>query len=128
MKPVMQTRTGVRGNCLSACFASLLGVSIEKVDFSCGDYTDGNWYDVACEKLRPFGLTLVLVDLRPEITIPAELYVIANGPSPRGHRHAVIYRGDELAHDPHPDGGGILSIEYLSFLLPLHLEVSCVPS
>lgn len=119
MKPVFQTRFGVRGNCLAACIASLLGVPLSTVDLSCADYPEGLWYDFACERVRPFGQTLVFVDLRPDITIAADLHVIANGPSARGMRHAVIYRGDELVHDPHPDGGGIESIEYLTLIVPL---------
>ncbi len=35
-------------------------------------------------------------------------YILA-GVSSRGIGHVSIYRGDELIHDPHPSGGGILS-------------------
>ncbi len=39
-------------------------------------------------------------------------YVMATGPSPRGAGifHIVVMRDGELAHDPHPDRTGILSI------------------
>jgi hypothetical protein len=38
-------------------------------------------------------------------------YYFAIGPSPRGVMHQVIYKDGKLFHDPHPSGGGILSVE-----------------
>lgn len=34
--------------------------------------------------------------------------LIVDGMSPRGTNHSVIYFNGVLAHDPHPDGGGII--------------------
>jgi len=42
---------------------------------------------------------------------------IATGPAERGHNHAVVCKGDEVFHDPHPSEAGLLSITSAMFLV-----------
>lgn len=133
MTPVMQDRfrgDGRGGNCLAACIASLLDLPLSAVPqrtttdtASEANFTD--WERLALW-LHARGLMLLEVDgkawstnglLDSEYEAPL---CIGGGPSPRGGKHAVVLRGDELVHDPHPDGGGLLGIESRSYLVPLN--------
>ena len=58
MKPVMQTRVGEEGNCLSACIASLLEVPIEEIDLSCALNPD-TWF----EQLNAYNILLTAMTL-----------------------------------------------------------------
>lgn len=126
MKPVMQTRFGAGGNCLAACIASLLECDLDLVDFSCADYE--HWERVADDKLEQFGLRMVHV-MAPSSEVrvwwPAAkdcVPFIATGMSPRtaetSKLHSVLYVGGFLAHDPHPEGGGIDFPRQAAFLIP----------
>jgi len=116
--PVMQSRTGPRGNCLAACIATIAGCTIETVDFTTADHPE-SWDEVARRKLEPLGLTFLhLAGRHLSLWGPSALY-IAHGRSPRGLQHAVVYRGQHLLHDPHPEGGGVLDLCGVSFVLPL---------
>jgi len=99
-----------RGNCLTACLASLLDIPLWMVPAF--EDMRGDLYQARIEEWlsRLFGVRFVdsrdrKVDVLPE-------YYIANGPSPRGVHHSVIYRAGELVHDPHPIGGGIAAVEW----------------
>lgn len=117
MTPVTQTKfyeaAKVRGNCLAACVASLLNLSIDQVpDFG----NNGAHYSIeflefievngleynGCPKYDP--------DIRYE---GIDGYLIVNGKSPRGSdlRHSTIYKNGVLAHDPHPSNAGLLEIQ-----------------
>lgn len=103
---VMQTKFGdPDGNCLEACIASITGMDIDEVPHFLGDdwaYQYRKWLFNAGWHWQFFFVG--------EIPTPIGL-VIANGESPRGLGHSVIYDRGKLAHDPHPDGGGILSVD-----------------
>jgi hypothetical protein len=47
-------------------------------------------------------------------------YSIASGPGPRGLLHSVVYRGTELAHDPHPDNKGLQSVDFWIIFVALN--------
>lgn len=102
---------------MAACIASIAECELDAVDFSCSDYPH-SWEQRACELLAHLGLALVHVE-RPLALVPGDAFYIAHGESPRGLRHAVVYRKIHLVHDPHPDGGGIRAVQGASFLLPL---------
>lgn len=71
---------------------------------------------------RMFRLRLVRWDDHDVDYLPQ--FYIANGLSPRGVYHSVIYSGGKLVHDPHPSGAGISAVEWT-----WHLEVvACSPS
>ena len=126
MKPVMQTITGLKGNCLTACIASLFETTIENVaDFHKGtpencpqDDPKGvniYWNNVhQFLNVNHFGLIILGSPENIQETIKmTEGYFIVGGKSPRGFSHAVIYTKDGLAHDPHPEGGDVIPEEVL---------------
>ena len=126
MKPLSQTITEVgKGNCLAACVASILEVSLESVpDLQCGVNFRG-----LQEYLAGFNLTAIWLHC-PELGSAyvgyTPEYCILIGDSPRNEklRHAVVGRpkgyGYETVHDPHPDGYGLKgepeSVIYLGIL------------
>ncbi len=116
MGKVMQTKFDDDGNCWPASVATMLGVSIEDVpEFDkWAIERNTSWY-VLFEawlmkehKLFP----LIIQHHVPAIHIAA-------GMSPRGLSHAVIYQGAKMIHDPHPDGGGIESLEECYVFIPV---------
>ena len=126
MVPVTQTRFYEpdqpvelqRGNCLQAVLASLLELPLEDVPhFVQQDVDSGgqlNWYDEMWKWLQARGWGLHGAELETHRTE----HLMVTGLSPRGNgihhvviHHVVIYRDREMAHDPHPDRTGLLSIE-----------------
>ena len=121
---VDQTTFGYgRGNCWSACIASLLGLPVEDVPNFCSDEhvgQHGNWLLATQKWLAELGFGCLLLDLTilPDGCIPHHLsgWVIASGRSSRWTEdepldHCVVCRvsrdakGElwwEWAHDPHP--------------------------
>lgn len=116
---VMQTRFGdPDGNCLEACIASITGIGIEEVPHFLGDdwaYQYRKWLFNAGWHWQFFFVG--------EIPTPIGL-VIANGESPRGLGHSVLYREVKLAHDPHPEGGGILSVDSWIIIEPTEMGIA----
>lgn len=120
MKPVMQTlffdpdQQHQRGNCQQAIVASLLELPLEDVphfvqqDVDHDGIGDWHWWTAQWKWLRLQGWSIHAAVITG---CPGE-YLMVSGPSPRGKNifHAVIYRDGELAHDPHPDGTGVLSV------------------
>jgi len=109
MIPVFQTifhdkKAGTRGNCLSACIASIMEIDINDVphfhdeeDYHIAlvDFIWSKDWDIYSEEDPPPG------------------YAIASGPSPRheGVSHAVVVKDGELVHDPFPGGKGLKIVE-----------------
>ncbi len=108
VKPVMQTRLAPGGDCLAACFASILEIPIEGIpDFNA---PGGNWFHRIEQWMEPMGLIPLPVRTPPMWGAHCHdvAYCIACGKSPRGDwSHAVVWRGG-IVHDPHPDGTGLL--------------------
>lgn len=131
MKPVMQTITGLKGNCLTACIASLFETTIENVaNFHKGtpencpqDDPEGvniYWNNVH-QYLNANHFGMIHLDNSDNVleTIGMiEGYFLVGGKSPRGFMHSVIYTKDGLAHDPHPEGGGVIP-ESVSLIYPM---------
>jgi len=129
MKPIFQTSYGKgQGNCLGACVASILELDEipEYRNTSCQLADLHNW-------LLERGIHLLRIDKslnpegdgdpHPEIEWPimsaiSNGYWIASGISPRGILHAVVMKGTDMVHDPHPEGGGIASITSMEILIP----------
>ena len=117
MKKVDQTVFGIeRGNCFSACIASLLELPIDRVPFF---MTGDDWFDGFQAWLKPFGLYGVALGVTQTDAwrrlLPGH-YVLC-GLSPRGP-HAVVARDLEMVHDPHPDRTGLLVVEEAILLVP----------
>lgn len=117
MKPVDQTIFGPElGNCFAACVASVLELPLEDVPNFC-EGGDHGWFDRLRAWLRPRGLWALTCKLggKPGASdggwYPEGLH-IAGGQSPRhACLHAVVARGNEIVHDPHPSRAGVLSFE-----------------
>lgn len=97
-----------RGNCWSACIASLLELPLHDVPNFVQVHVDGgeNWWAHTIRFLddRGYGLWSAEPD--------EDDYVIATGVSPRGNgnvHHAVINRGGTMVHDPHPSRAGLIT-------------------
>lgn len=85
-----------RGDCLSACVASLLDLDLAAVPYL-GDY---GWDIALTAFLDARGMAWQTVDA----TDPPAGMAIAVGPSPRraSVKHACLAESGELSFDPHP--------------------------
>lgn len=127
MKPVLQTdfveydaegKQIKYGNCLQAAIASVLELPLEEVpnfimmgpDPSYGHYNMHKW-------LEERGI--VMHRLREGRNWSFPTYHLAIGKTVRGTNHAVIYKEGRLAHDPHPDGTGLIEAKDLYILIPV---------
>lgn len=122
IKPIKQTRFGAAGNCLSACIASILGCPIELVDISAA--LDDQWERSINSKLRSLGFCLVTIPWNQSARVLSGIHIrhgmtVRCSESMEWLTHAVIYCGNELVHDPHPDNSGITGCSWISFLAPL---------
>ena len=107
------------GDCMRACVASLLGLSVDDVPhFARYGLNDeppdkhGWWWAFIgfCDTLEPSHEVLVPDEPPPPSDDIADLFgmYLATGKSPRGDwNHVVICRGGEVIWDPHPDRLGI---------------------
>lgn len=143
MKKVMQTVTGLGGNCEGATIATLLRLDIEDIP----SFWDG------CDKENPntaengviyqrnlnnflekYGYKMLNLGVNSDPSERDQQWVIdiskhlgikhlVAGISPRGHMHSVIYENGELWHDPHPEGGGVIPCQ-LCLLVPIFKSLS----
>ena len=122
MIPIDQSVLGARGNCFSACLASLLEIPIEDVPFFLsepGDVSRFQWAERLDAWLEPFGLYALhfFADPARPGAFPGVLHIMT-GMSPRGRPHAVIGKGRFVVHDPHPDKTGLSSLDGFCLLVP----------
>jgi len=111
MKPIDQTTFGdKKGNCLSACLASILELPLDYVPNFCVDYSPESWWGEMQKWLNARGVIAIEVELNDHLrmqVVPG-MYCVLSGKSPRGEfDHSVVgwAKGTELfyVHDPHPD-------------------------
>ena len=118
MIPVIQTKLHIEGeqtgNCMRAAFASILEIEIDDIpEFE--EMSDKEWFPKLFNWLESIGFYLLQWD--EEIYLP--VFFIANGMSPRGVSHSVVYFEKKMVHDPHPSGLGINTITSVWVLLPI---------
>ncbi|MEG1707107.1 MAG: hypothetical protein RR285_00175 [Acinetobacter sp.] len=137
VKKVMQTVTGLGGNCEGATIATLLGLNIEDIpsfwegiDVKKPRPSDGTIYQFNLNDfLRQHGYKMLNLGVTKDPTEQDINWVIGvskaigarhlvAGISPRGHMHSVIYEDGKLWHDPHPEGGGVIPCQ-ICLLVPL---------
>lgn len=127
MKPVIQTRVGIHGNCLSACIASLLDYESipDWLDISAG--IDSGWYSKLNFGLNKFAKHVYLQWEFYDLMATLDRVGIAHYAHKKteNRSHAVIYDrvAQKVIHDPHPQGIVINSLDewepkYIGFLLP----------
>lgn len=123
MIPVDQTDFGFeRGNCFSACVASILEMPLDDVPFF---MTGDDWwhkFTVWCtqhgvEPIYVLGYPPPVYLNRPELF----RHYILSGHSPRlpgdpTKLHSTVAFDTEIVHDPHPDRTGLLSRDDCIFL------------
>ncbi|PVX61254.1 hypothetical protein [Paraburkholderia unamae] len=123
MTPVKQTKLyspdGIHnGNCLAACYASLLDLPLWMVPPFEDMFGRGEWYARIDEWLaKAHKLERVRANGHPVGELP-EFY-LACGRSARGVLHAVIYSNGALVHDPHYSDSGIADVMSVEYLRPL---------
>lgn len=121
---VDQTEFGEQGNCMAACFATILGVPIDELPDLHALHADGkSWMNALNTYLvrhhdRLYVETQAIYTpfIRPSTD---DLHLI-NGGSPRGVEggHSVVGRGGSQYFDPHPSRDGLTSIETYGLLIP----------
>ena len=119
MKPVMQTKFGEEGNCFSACVASMLELETDEVPIFYQTSPASWWIDFT-NWLKDYGY-FPIHDSRHHVY---PIFHIASGTAKRGFEHAVIYKGDKLAHDPYPGGKGFVDSEVRNrtYFLPIEIK------
>ena len=119
---VEQTELGwPHGNCVAAAWGSLLGIPIEQVPyFDPGHIGDANQIELERQWIRRFGYDVIVVSAGGDPpNIPAHVYHLMSGLSPRGFGHRCVGRGGRLVWDPHPSHLGLLEVWSYTFLVPL---------
>ena len=141
MKKVMQTITGLGGNCEGATIATLLGLNIEDVpsfwegiDIKTTDTDESGviYQENLNSFLRQHGYRMLNLGVTKnpkaqdinwviEVSKAIGAKHLVAGISPRGHMHSVIYEHGQLWHDPHPEGGGVIPCQ-ICILIPIFGE------
>lgn len=135
MKPVDQTifsnpEGTSKGNCMTACVASLLELPIEEVPYFIG-LPEDEWFSVFQNFLKQHGYQFSgmfffteglgwkeLLQLSPGVNG----YFMCSGASWRDYvtaGHAVIYKDGEMIHDPHFSRMGIKVLEDAWMIEPI---------
>ncbi|MBC6676242.1 hypothetical protein ABLT35_13610 [Acinetobacter johnsonii] len=144
MKKVMQTITGLGGNCEGATIATLLGLNIEDVpsfwegiDIKTTDTDESGviYQENLNSFLRQHGYRMLNLGVTKnpkaqdinwviEVSKAIGAKHLVAGISPRGHMHSVIYEHGQLWHDPHPEGGGVIPCQ-ICMLVPIFEGTDC---
>jgi hypothetical protein len=114
-----------KGDCLSACIASIFEIPLETVPLwsampvqdwgeNFRDFIESSGYEWVGEKFysqaaRAQYTESEFWDKVKAISPGVDGYYVISGTSPRGFQagHAVIYKDGKLAHDPHPSREGV---------------------
>lgn len=128
--PVMQTSFAKgSGDCLAACLASVLGISLESIpDLHANASTLQHQINNEDAFLATRGLKAIRILFTGayeecDVFFVFDGYAIAWGASPRqATSHAVVVEQNDgqlvMAHDQHPDGRGVLRYDGLEFIVP----------
>jgi hypothetical protein len=101
------------GNCQRAAMASLLEIGIDDMPPFETAIGAGTFWRSIYEWMSDQGLKLVTTGTAPKG------YAMAYGPASRGVKHAVVVIDGVLAHDPHPSGEGLLSVDLYDAIEPM---------
>jgi hypothetical protein len=97
-----------RGNCMSACIASILNLPIEEViDTASDEVRDGGFWEPIYQWLQSRGFKALSV--APNSPLLNNKYSIGIGTSPRGKfNHSVVCKNGRMVFDPHPSDDGVV--------------------
>jgi hypothetical protein len=121
---VDQTIVGVKGNCYSACLASLFEIPIEEAPYGFETYkgTDDTFWEPIYQWVADKGYGIFHCTVTSDFDISScPGYVIGVGKieDESTMHHAVIYYNGILHHDPSPMKRGIAKLEQVDLLYPL---------
>lgn len=108
----------VKGNCFSACLASLLEIKLDQVPYFAG-MRKNVWQKNLFQWLHSVGYEYdgwLSVDQFSQMKKlkGVDGYFIVAGESPRGAAvggHSVIYKNGKMVHDPHPSRAGLKTVK-----------------
>ena len=105
------------GNCIQASVASLLELRLDDVPhFLKESGCWATWRITLDEWLEKSGLYAHWT--YGDKIVHFDGYFLATGPTTRGTHHMVIYKGNEMVHDPHPEGDGLVTIDSTCVFIP----------
>jgi hypothetical protein len=106
MRPTDQTTYGSRGNCVSACIASILEIPIRTVPLFIGE----TWWPRLLAWLARRELSATKIE---DGSMPLG-FTIAFGPSTRliGLGHACVALDGVVVYDPHPSRDGLPLVDH----------------
>ena len=119
MTPVTQQPNG----CYAACIASITGIPLDAIPHPKDDdpLTSESWRlyrNGLVQFLKEHGWWLAFVPAVDGWSAPTG-YSIASGPGPRGYDHACVALDGHIVWDPHPTGGGLVSVGEYEVLIRL---------
>lgn len=103
---ILATDPKRQGNCLAACVASWLGLSLAAVPHFIEEH-DG-WWPMLVGYMSGHGLWPLELENLDDADEDEIVFVM--GMSPRGVCHQVLYRDGALWHDPHPSRDGLTDV------------------
>lgn len=150
MKPVTQTTFGDgKGNCFTACVASILELPIDAVPNFCVDYGEGEWWIELEKWLAPRALAPLLFcvnkgeqadrdavwaffDGEHGFYAHRSVPVIVSGKNEHGVAHSIVSYWDADAeaiatHDPNPRSTGLVSFRDIIAFAALRPHLAVTP-
>ena len=123
MIKVYQTRfTSEDGNCFAACVASIFETTVEDIEngFIMHKHQPEEWFAAFNEWLKKRGFCAVDIGIADQDYAPVGTYHIASGQSPRFEcKHSIVNFRNQMAHDPHPEGTGLKTVDDIIIFVPL---------
>ncbi len=112
----LKTKTQ-RGNCIAACFSTLLNLDNAESCFQIQEHFD-NGMDQAWDKMQDFLLAhnYYYQSIKGHLNDP-RIYLVS-GTGSRDVSHMCLYRNGKLLHDPHPSRHGLITEKHFSILSP----------
>ena len=114
------------GQCLNACLASLVGISLEEAPrvyiWEESQKGVGSYLHRVRRFLRAHGYALIGFRDKPEVYAGAPYIACGDSPRKGEGMHAVIKIGRRIVHDPHPSGRGIVGHWFSWIVVPLWKE------
>lgn len=124
MKPVYQTKFGdPEGNCLMACVASVLEISLEECPVLWELEQQGKHWVIELNRfLGTRGWMATWLNYEDSVR-PPRGYSLISGMGPRGLKHVCVALNGEIVHDPFPRKDesiptGLKTVEYYMVLVP----------
>lgn len=126
MIPVRQTvfvHESGKGNCMSACIASILELPLnEVIDSSSDEVRKKGFWNPICDWLEDRNY-YIKYKAEGDIDLIGN-YSIGIGPSPRGDfKHAVVCKNGIMVFDPHPSDDGLRKIEKHLLITPMKKDI-----